>query len=105
MENEKYVVLKLTDVNAFLEDADYGPMMGVRSLVEMCALPDAVVIRTQDAFSAAGLSGYAHLVDFALQGDMSEKRRKHLEVVRNYFHSVAQEAEDRLARGECKLPD
>jgi len=53
-------------------------------------------------FAAAGLSAYAHNIDCAMMFvvDVDD-----LAVVRDYFRAVAQEAEDRLARGECKLPD
>lgn len=74
-------------------------------------LNDAVVIRTQDVFAAAGLSAYAHQIrgfmtiisDPAFVDDFHDLPK--LEEIANYFESVAQEAEDRLAIGECKLPD
>ena len=71
-------------------------------------LEDAVVIRTQDIFAAGGLSAYAHNIRAYIGGAFhfipSEMVEQLLEVA-DYFASVAQEAEDRLNRGECKVPD
>lgn len=94
MSDEKYIVFK-REV--------WGRFIGTRPVEDQPpTVDDAVVIRTQDVFAAAGLSAYAHNIECAMMFvyDMEE-----LAKVRDYFRSVAQEAEDRLARGECKLPD
>jgi len=114
--DSKYTVFKGEAIAAISQDGHELPPVG-----------DAVVIRTQDVFAAAGLHAYAHnirthialmrsallpdLTDsyFALEateklesaGDMIER----LEGIATYFEECAQEAEERINRGECKVPD
>ena len=105
MEDEKYVVFKREDFDRWalaLPDTQYGRMP--------FSLKDAVVIRTQDVFAAAGLSAYAHNIETYLYmlrpiGQLSFDMDTGVERVLKYFQSVQQEAEDRLEHGECKLPD
>lgn len=96
MKDDKYIVFKLGDA----QHTEFGAHYNAEE-----ALNDAVVIRTQDVFAAGGLYAYAHVIDAFLHHPMSEDEASGLEEVRDYFLSVAQEAEDRLHRGECKVPD
>jgi hypothetical protein len=100
--DEKYVVFKIGDCD------EVRP--GMMCYISGEELKDAVVIRTQDVFAAAGLSAYAHSIRaFAtvawMTNDPSPAIYHRLIEIADYFDSVAQEAEDRLGRGECKVPD
>jgi hypothetical protein len=95
MDDEKYVVFKKSEW-------DEAGEADVLDALE--PLSDAVVIRTQDAFAAAGLSAYWHIILLyteRLNGHMTPE----LIEVRDYFEWVSREATDRLLRGECSLPD
>lgn len=102
MQDEKYVVFKKSDIDlVLLQD-----LMESNTTVSLpVPIDDAVVIRTQDIFAAGGLSAYAHQINVFLQHAMSEDDASALEEIRDYFLGVAQEAEDRMHRGECKVPD
>jgi hypothetical protein len=118
--DEKYVVFKREDWQRFIEVE--GTMLSAEE--PLTPLDDAVVIRTQDSFAAAGLSAYAHQIrgfinvcktpgvevatydrDNGTEWFEFSNKLKELEAVADYFNSVAQEAEHRLEIGECKLPD
>jgi hypothetical protein len=122
-EDEKYIVFKREDVIGtifFGEDIDPTER----------EIKDAVVIRTQDVFAASGLRAYAENIRafigitrkniqtwgprvvtlFEGSGDIDAGTQEAmqlrvLEEVALYFEAVAHEAEDRLAHGECKVPD
>lgn len=99
MSDEKYVVIKAEDLVP--TDSD-----GLYILKKSSILSDAVVIRTQDVFAAGGLSAYGHAIrSYTSRMKSDEPGRLELDLVANYFFDCAQEADDRLARGECKLPD
>lgn len=93
--NEKYVVFKKSEWD-----------LGDTGFLELEPLPDAVVIRTQDIFAAAGLSAYEHNIRTTLALTTPEpEMKRQLETIADYFSDVAQEAEDKLARRQCKVPD
>lgn len=92
MKNEKYIVFKR-------EEYEFSRTIGIKPI----AVEDAVVIRTQDIFAAGGLRAYAVQIDLAMQMIPGDQGR--LPEIRDYFEAVAQEAEDRKARGEARLPD
>lgn len=96
MSDEKYIVFKRSEWDS-TESCD---------LAGLTPVEDAVVIRTQDVFAAGGLSAYGHSIrSFTSRMKPDEPGRVELDYVANYFFDCAQEADDRLARGECKLPD
>lgn len=108
--NEKYVVVKREHVKRSSMGAGYLDFQD-EDLIE-----DAVVIRTQDVFAAGGLSAYAHSIRAYTrllrtmpvsdhEQDLANQLANRLEDTAQYFHEVAVEAEDKLARGDCKLPD
>lgn len=100
--DEKYIVFKRSDFTP--EFAKY--LLSMKQFPT--PLEDAVVIRTQDIFAAGGLSAYSHSIRAYLGGAqmyLPEGMMQQLLEVADYFASVAQEAEDRLVRGECKVPD
>lgn len=92
MDNEKYVVFKKEEWDKFEADA-LAPE----------PINDAVVIRTQDVFAAAGLSAYCMNMQFYLA--MNPLASPELQKAIDYFRRVADEAEDRLSMGQCKIPD
>jgi hypothetical protein len=96
MIDEKYLVYKREEYEAWLNQDSDGP-----ALRRPEPLKDAVVIRTQDIFAAAGLSAYTHTLAVLIKraGDPS------LLPVLDYFRAVTQEAEDRFERGDVKAPD
>lgn len=104
IEDRKYVVFRREEPMAGADPAAHIYAAGD-------AIEDAVVIRTQDLFAAAGLQAYAEVIrtgvalleqsgsviaDPAVLDGLFE--------VAEYFESRAQEAADRRAMGECKLP-
>jgi len=106
MKNEKYVVFKADDWAYFMEQE--GSMLSIAEPPQ--PLDDAVVIRTQDMFAAAGLSAYAHNIRLAMElwrgdGQYAPSSILDLRDTADYFMDCSREAEDRLARGDCKLPD
>lgn len=100
MQDEKYEVYKKEDMDGWRMAHPGHPF----NYSAPRPLNDAVVIRTQDAFAAAGLSAYAHNIEFFLAQHPLEEIG-YIPVVLNYFKAVTQEAEDRLSMGQCKLPD
>lgn len=115
--NEKYLVVKEAKIAELEEQFKLNPHFHefIEVLRRYC-VDDAVVIRTQDVFAAGGLSAYEHQIaqGIAVLQQVREDQgtsliagdtMKKLQEIRAYFAAVAQEAEDRLARGECKLPD
>ena len=98
----KYIVFKR-------EDWDNMPQQirGVyeNHLNEMArkAVPDAVVIRRQDAFASAALHTYANSIGVAAKciGMLSPDVSKRLMGIADYFHEQAIEADDT----DTKLPD
>lgn len=108
--DEKYVVFKREEFLAWAET--------VTEIMPGGALEDAVVIRTQDVFAAAGLEAYANNIRVyagAIAGMIpdlpAEKRGPAMVMVQRcteiagYFQDCAAEAEDRLQRGDVKVPD
>lgn len=93
-EPDKYVVFKRSDLPDDERTWDANP-----------PIEDAVVIRRQDMFAAAGLRGYANAVMIALEvADMVDGfgigTRQDLEDVLEYFLDQAAQAE-----GSTKIPD
>lgn len=114
MHDEKYIVFKRDEWQNFLEwlgEKDLTAKQAIGYLADFRhskPLEDAVVIRTQDVFAAGGLSAYSHAIRAYLGGAqiyLPDEMMQRLLEVADYFASVAQEAEDRLIRGECKVPD
>lgn len=106
--DDKYVVLKKADWEAWI--TSWAPSPTARPGIELDALDDAVVIRTQDAFAAAGLGAYLSTLKLgrtllADQPMVSDAALSSLERTIDYFAAMVSEAEDRLARGDVKLPD
>lgn len=109
MPDEKYVVVKR-------ENFRKTDSPGVFLVEERHVLEDAVVIRTQDVFAAGGLSAYAHSIVAYIEllrtmpfmpqpMPNANNLAEMLQDVADYFMDQSREAEGRLARGECKLPD
>lgn len=118
LSEEKYVVFKMADYERIMESAGDDEVTLLHDLAE-AELGDFVVIRLQDRFAAPALHEYANsiqtLLDFLKEMDIGaklshlqdvsedewDKTVDHLVVVRDYFHSKAQQSEG-MAR---KLPD
>lgn len=108
MSDEKYITFKRAEYEEWLQvERRFQPSALVHAS-EPEPINDAVVIRTQDIFAAAGLNAYALNIRTYIGGVvnfMPEEMVDKLLEVADYFAAVAQEAEDRLVRGECKVPD
>jgi hypothetical protein len=109
--DDKYIVIKRDDAEHMKVNVPGGTLLDAIQYSEL-ALPDAVVIRTQDFFSYTGLTAYATEIDSFIElvrSGMVPVSSKldigRLEQIRDYFHGEAGIAHDRLARGEAKLPD
>ncbi len=114
--DEKYIAFKRAEFDA-IDPKEAWQLIG-REHRTVKPLEDAVVIRTQDIFAAAGLEAYANNIRVyvgAIVGlipDLPPERRgpaqamvDRLLAVTTYFMDCAAEAEDRMARGDVKVPD
>jgi hypothetical protein len=114
MKDDKYVVFKLSEWQRYM--AAVGDGAARRGLRDLEALDDAVVIRTQDVFSASGLTAYAqcilaHMDALMLNDDAfklseyEERRRQQLQRIADYIYTRIAEAEGIRQSGRSKVPD
>lgn len=94
MKNDKYVVFK--------RDAWDREKLAQMYAVGLKEVPDAVVIRLQDAFAAPALDAYANAISVALKLlDKDNENYTALRTIADYFHEAAAES----WQLETKVPD
>lgn len=97
--DEKYIVFKRSEFDLVFRRSD-------RNELEAIALPDAVVIRTQDIFAGPALHVYASsmAITVATRTNWS-LADENLQSIADYFYERANEADEARANGAAKLPD
>lgn len=91
IDEQKYIVFKREDL--FSKKGFNMPIM--QAILEAMAVPDAVVIRRQDVFAAAGLYAYANGIHTALDisRGLSEEERTHMRALADFFSTQAVKSE------------
>jgi len=100
IDHHKYIVFKREEFENRLLGGEGAPDW------HSLSIGDAVVIRQQDVFAAAGLYAYANAIHAVLDiadelGSIDEEQAGRLKAIADYFANHAEEA----SKAQRKLPD
>lgn len=102
MADDKYIVFKREDWEDLPNEIRNLYKSNLEEM-ERHAVPDAVVIRRQDAFASCALHTYANsmMISARTIGELAPSTRDRLQGIADYFHQQAVIADDTVS----KLPD